>query len=98
MKRGTPDHPKMDHLSALLEIPRYAAVGIVESVWHLAQQYAKRGDIGKFAPEVIARKIDWSTACGRLGGWIDAVATGFGSTIGPTMPTRRSRDRRKSKG
>jgi len=77
MKRGTPDHPKMDHLSALLEIPRYAAVGIVESVWHLAQQYAKRGDIGKFAPEVIARKIDWRGESDTLvhclweAGWLD---------------------------
>lgn len=59
MKRGTPGHPKMDELCGLLGIQRYAAVGIVNTLWDWAQQYVQQGDIGKYSDKVIAKKLDW---------------------------------------
>jgi len=59
MKRGTPDHPKTKHLIQLLGIARYEAVGILESLWHFAANYAKRGDIGKWSNREIAAALDW---------------------------------------
>ena len=78
MKRGTPDHPKVDHLMELLSVPRYAAVGILESLWHVAQRYAPRGDIGKFPNARIARKIGYNEKEAEslvkalvMSGWLD---------------------------
>ena len=48
MKRGTPRHPKTMLLVAELQIPTYAAVGILESLWHWTAEYAKRGDVGRY--------------------------------------------------
>ena len=59
MKRGTPDHPKVDGLMDSLSIPRYAAVGLLESLWHMTMRYAVAGDIGKFTDEQIARRLGW---------------------------------------
>lgn len=59
MKRGTSDHPKVDHLSALLGIPRYGAVGILNLIWDWAGRYVPQGDVGKYSDEVIARKLEW---------------------------------------
>lgn len=77
MKRGTPDHPKTYELMAHLEIPRYAAVGLLESLWHFAQHYAQAGDIGRHTDEAIARALDWKGSAGTLmsafakAGWVD---------------------------
>ncbi len=59
MKRGTPDHPKTRMLQSKLGVKRWEAVGILESLWHFAAQYAKRGDIGKWSNEEIAAAIEW---------------------------------------
>lgn len=59
MKRGTPDHPKTRMLAARLNLKRYQAVGLLESLWHFAASYAKRGDIGKWSNSEIAAAIDW---------------------------------------
>jgi hypothetical protein len=59
MKRGTPDHPKTRHLAALLKLRRWQVVGLLESLWHFAAQYARRGDIGKWTNAEIAAGIEW---------------------------------------
>ena len=77
MKRGTPNHPKLYELMAHLEIPRYAAVGILESLWHFAQGYAQAGDIGRHTDEAIARAVGWEGNAASLmsalakAGWVD---------------------------
>lgn len=59
MKRGTPDHPKLLDFAALLELPRWGAVGILESLFHFAATYAHAGDIGRHSDGAIARGLDW---------------------------------------
>lgn len=59
MKRGTPQHPKVDSLMERLNIPRWQAVGLLESLWHVAQMFAPRGDIGKFTNRQIATRLDY---------------------------------------
>lgn len=59
MKRGTPQHPKMAMLAGELSVARYAAVGLLESLWHWAAQYAKDGDISRYPVAVIASVLGW---------------------------------------
>lgn len=66
MKRRTPDHPKVLALATALKIPRYAAVGLLEMLWHFTAEFAPQGDIGRYTDEHIA------TACG----WIEASQRG----------------------
>ena len=65
MKRQALDHTKMDLLMRRLNLPRYAAVGIMESLWHLTAKEAPRGDIGKLSNERIAIGIGWRGAANR---------------------------------
>lgn len=50
----------MEQLSSALDIPRYAAVGILATLWDWAGRFTPRGDIGKYSNLVIARKIGWT--------------------------------------
>lgn len=59
MKRGGPRHPKVSHLATLLGRPKYAAVGIVELLFHFTAEFAHAGDIGKFEDEAIAAALCW---------------------------------------
>jgi len=59
MKRGTPDHPKVLMLANRLKIPRYAAVGLLECLWHFTARYAAQGDVGRFENDIIASALDW---------------------------------------
>ncbi len=75
MKRGTPSHPKTLELAAALDLPQWGAVGILESLWHFAAQYARRGDVGRRSDAAIAKGMDWREDPERL---ITAlVKTGF---------------------
>lgn len=77
MKREAIDHTKIKRLCRRLRIPRYQAVGILETLWHLTAKEAARGDIGKLSNEDIALSLDYQededelieclTACG----WLD---------------------------
>ena len=79
MKRGTPEHPKMLLLASTLEINNYAAVGLMECLWHFTARYAPQGDIGKYTDEIIAHKIGWDGDAEQLiqalleCGWLDQV-------------------------
>jgi len=77
VKRGTPEHPKTYTLAAILGVERWGAVGILESLWHFAQKYAPKGDVGRHADDAIARGIGWqgnpATLVSALAqaGWVD---------------------------
>lgn len=80
MKRGTPEHPKMLALSRALSIPRFSAVGLMETLWHWASRFAPQGDIGKWSDTAIADGATWEgdaeqfvSALTEIG-WLDASA------------------------
>jgi hypothetical protein len=60
MKRGTPRHPKTYALAKILGVPLYSAVGILEMLWHHANQHTPRGDIGSLPDEAIAESVSWT--------------------------------------
>jgi hypothetical protein len=66
VKRGTPEHPKVAHLQQLLRTKKYAAVGVLELLWHFTARFAPRGDIGKFSDDQIAAAVDWGGSPARL--------------------------------
>ncbi len=72
MKRGTPRHPKVSHLAEILAIKLYAAVGILEMLWHFAAEFCPQGDIGRYEDRRIAAAVSWS---GRSDKLIDALVT-----------------------
>lgn len=80
MKRGTPNHPKVDELAARLKLSRYAAVGLLEMLWHAAAQYAHAGDIGRFTDDAIAKMLCYDGASIKLvsalvaTNWLDRCA------------------------
>jgi hypothetical protein len=49
-----------------LELSRWGAVGLLESLWHFTSEYAKQGDIGRFSDEQIAAAIDWQGDSAQL--------------------------------
>lgn len=70
MRRGGPQHPKVTLLAATLNIPQYAAVGLLECLWHWVDAYAPRGDIGRFPAAAIAAGVGWGGDANAL---IDAL-------------------------
>jgi hypothetical protein len=70
-------HTKLKRLVRALKVPQYAAVGILESLWHLTAREAPEGNIGKLSNEDIAIWIDWDGDSDALiyalvaSGWID---------------------------
>lgn len=77
MKRGTPFHPKTLDLAGRLGVERWGAVGVLESLWHFAGQYARRGDVGRHSDQSIAAGIGWTGDATQLvealigAGWLD---------------------------
>ena len=59
MKRGTIEHPKTLDLMARLQITRYQAVGILESLWHFTANYAPSADVGRWPNLSISTFIGW---------------------------------------
>jgi hypothetical protein len=59
MKHSCPDHPKTKAIAAKLNLRRYQAIGLLESLWQFTAVYAKRGDIGRWTDAEIASAIDW---------------------------------------
>jgi hypothetical protein len=77
VKRGTPDHPKTLELARLLNLRKYAAAGVLECLWQFTAEFAKRGDVGRYSDEQLARAVDWERDPGELvralvtSGWLD---------------------------
>lgn len=61
MKRGTIDHPKTAMLADTLGLELFAAVGLLECLFHFTAQYARRGDIGRYPDKIIAQRCFWTT-------------------------------------
>jgi hypothetical protein len=59
MKREAFTLRKLKRLCALLKLPHYAGVGILESLWQVTARDAPAGDIGRLTDEEIANEIDW---------------------------------------
>ncbi|MEP1642640.1 hypothetical protein, partial [Rhodopirellula bahusiensis] len=59
-------HPKFRALMRMLCVPQYAAVGILESVWMLASQFADDGDLTRFTAEEIADYVAWGGDAEKL--------------------------------
>ncbi len=59
MKRGTPRHPKTYILAKTLGIRLPEAVGILEMLWHHANQHTPCGDIGSLPDEAISEAVCW---------------------------------------
>ena len=59
MLRHVHRSPKLDDLISRLELPRYAAKGILVSLWHFAATQAQRGNVGRWTDQQIAAAIDW---------------------------------------
>lgn len=77
MKRGTFDHPKMMQIASRLGIPRYAAGGLLEALWHWTGRFAPQGDVGRWANSMIAQGCYWDGDPNELiaalveAGWLD---------------------------
>lgn len=100
MKAGTPHHPKTTRLLLALGVPRYAAVGILESLWHFAATYADDGNLARFTDEDIAAALEWETeASGELlaalesSGWLDGRQIHDWEQHAPEYIQRRLRQR-----
>ena len=59
MKRNGPEHPKTICLADHLDIPLYAAVGVLECLWHFTADFVPDGGIGRYPDDMISRKIGW---------------------------------------
>lgn len=66
MKRGTPNHPKVYNLMALLKISRPAAIGYLELLFHFAAEYAPDGHLGRYSVARIEAAMDWRGGANRL--------------------------------
>lgn len=53
-KRGVLTHRKTRRLSAILKQPLWAALGLLESLWHFTAESCPRGDIGRLSNQDIA--------------------------------------------
>lgn len=86
MKRGTPRHPKTQHLIELLgqtfpKLPKSLlwplAIGYLELLWHFCAEFAPQGNIGKFSHQRIEAACGWHGPVGKLieclttSGWLD---------------------------
>ena len=75
--RAVPDHLKFLRFKKALGVPKYAALGCLEGLWHLTARMTPDGNIGKYSVEEIEAWIEWEGAPGALvaslvsTGWID---------------------------
>lgn len=59
MKRGAIRNPKTRALAHELGVELLTAVGVLESLWHFGQEFARQGNVGRFTNAHIARGIYW---------------------------------------
>lgn len=66
MLRAVPDHPKFAELKALLKLPKGAAAGFLEMMWHFAGRFTPQGNIGKYSDAAIEAWVEWNGEPGAL--------------------------------
>lgn len=72
---------KFLRLKRALNLPHYAAVGILESLWLFAQTNARDGNLERFTPDDIAAALEWAGDARELvksltdSGWLDSSPT-----------------------
>src|ERR1700733_15054593 len=64
--RAVPDHPKFARLKLLLNQPKGATLGWLESVWHFCGRFTPQGNIGKYSDEAIEAWVEWNGEPGLL--------------------------------
>ena len=75
--RAVLDHPKFTRLTKLLGVPRYMALGCLETLWHFTGRYTPQGNIGKYADADIEAWCGWDGPEGAMlstlleAGWLD---------------------------
>ena len=72
MLRQAHSSPKLANLKLLLRVPRFQAVGVLESLWHFTATQAPRGDVGKWTDAEIAAALEWEGDASAL---IEALVT-----------------------
>ena len=77
MKHNTPGSLKFIKLKRRLQLPHYAVVGLLESLWIFTQVNAATGAIGTHSNEDIAACLEWAGDPDKLivdlveCGWVD---------------------------
>ncbi len=77
MMKSTILHIKFESLLCQLNLKRWQAVGLLESIWLFAQHHAQDGDLSRFPSPVICSWIGWSDGPETLidalvsSGWLD---------------------------
>lgn len=59
MKRDVFDGLKIEGLMEALDVPRFAAAGILQGIWALTQRFHPQGNIGRATNRQIAERIGW---------------------------------------
>ena len=81
VKRDGFDHPKTRRLKRELGVPHYAAVGLLECLFHVTAKYAPDGGVGRLGDDEIADYLGWEEDAGALVvafqkcGWLDPCDT-----------------------
>jgi hypothetical protein len=57
--RSLLDHPKFAALKEALGVKKYAALGLLEGVWHFTARFTPAGNIGKYPNRMIAAWVEW---------------------------------------
>jgi hypothetical protein len=75
--RAVPDHPKFANLKSMLGLPKGAALGWLEALWHFTGRFTPQGNIGKYTDQAIEAWVEWDGTPGKLvaalieTGWLD---------------------------
>jgi hypothetical protein len=75
--RAVPDHPKFARLKCLLKRPKFAVLGLLESLWHFTGRFTPHGNVGKYSDAEIEAWLEWDGETGFLvqaltqSGWLD---------------------------
>lgn len=73
MKSGTESKLKFKQLQRRLDLPLYAARGLLDTLWNFTANNCPHGDIGRFSDEEIAIGIDWRLDAAELVSTLVAV-------------------------
>jgi hypothetical protein len=78
--RAVPEHPKFARLKRTLGIPKWGALGVLETLWHFTGKFTPHGNLGKYSDAEIEAWLEWDGESGAListlvtCGWVDADA------------------------